>query len=153
LAKLLASGDALNRSFEYDPIYRLLSATGRECDPPPSGPPWEDQPRCTDVTKTRAYTERYAYDPMGNRRSLEHRDGADGYTREFTVETSSSRIRTLKVGENTYKYGSDVNGNMRSENTSRHFEWERADLMKAFRTQTEGAEPSVHVQYLYDAAG
>ena len=42
---------------------------------------------------------------------------------------------------------------MRSETTSRHFEWNHADQMKAFRTQTDGAEPSVHAHYLYDAAG
>src|SRR5206468_371476 len=27
--------DSLDRSFSYDPLYRLLSATGRECDTPP----------------------------------------------------------------------------------------------------------------------
>ena len=27
--------DALDRAFTYDPLYRLLSATGRECDRPP----------------------------------------------------------------------------------------------------------------------
>ncbi len=42
---------------------------------------------------------------------------------------------------------------MRSETTSRHFEWNHTDQMKAFRTQTDGAEPSVHAHYLYDAAG
>ena len=73
LAQLLVSGNALNRRFDYDPIYRLLSATGRECDRPPEGAPWQDQPRCTDLTKARAYTERYAYDPMGNMLRLEHR--------------------------------------------------------------------------------
>src|SRR5262249_30566132 len=41
----------------------------------------------------------------------------------------------------------------RSETTSRHFEWNHGDQLKAFRTQTEGAEPSVHTHYLYDAAG
>ena len=56
LAKLLVSGNALNRRFEYDPNYRLLSGTGRECDRPPEGPPPMDQPRCTDLTKARAYT-------------------------------------------------------------------------------------------------
>ena len=30
LRALLGSGDALDRRFSYDPIYRLLSATGRE---------------------------------------------------------------------------------------------------------------------------
>ena len=37
LAQLLVTGNALNRRFDYDPIYRLLSATGRECDRPPEG--------------------------------------------------------------------------------------------------------------------
>ena len=59
----------------------------------------------------------------------------------------------MKVGELAYAYIFDANGNMRSETTSRHFEWNHADQMKAFRTQTEGAEPSVHAHYLYDAAG
>ena len=40
LAQLLASGNALNRRFTYDALYRLLSATGRECDRPPEGEPW-----------------------------------------------------------------------------------------------------------------
>jgi RHS repeat-associated protein len=153
LAKLLSSGDALNRSFGYDPIYRLLSATGRECDRPPDGPAWQDQPRCTDLTKTRAYVERYAYDAMGNMLSLDHRNGANGSTRAFTVATGSNRLEAMKVGESDYGYGFDANGNMRTEATSRHFEWNHADQMKSFRTQTDGAEPSVHAQYLYDGAG
>src|SRR5262249_13321061 len=37
--------------------------------------------------------------------------------------------------------------------TSRHFDWNHSDQMKSFRTQTAGAEPSVHAHYLYDAAG
>jgi RHS repeat-associated protein len=54
-----------------------------------------------------------------------------------------------------YDYTYDLNGNMRSEGTSRHFEWNHSDEMKAFRTHTLGAEPSVHAHYLhlYDAAG
>jgi hypothetical protein len=58
--------DALNRAFLYDPVYRLVSATGRECDVPPRAPPWTDTPRCTDITKSRAYTETYQYDNVGN---------------------------------------------------------------------------------------
>jgi RHS repeat-associated protein len=153
LKQLLIKGDALNRHFGYDPIYRLLSATGRECDRPPEGDPWQDQPRCTDLTKARAYTERYAYDPMGNMLRLEHGNGTGGFTRAFTVETANNRLREVKIGETPYAYAFDVNGNMRSETTSRHFEWNHADQMKAFRTQTDGTEPSVHAHYLYDAAG
>lgn len=154
LAQLLVSGNALNRRFDYDPIYRLLSATGRECDRPPEGDPWEDQPRCTDLTKARAYTEHYRYDAMGNMLRLEHRnDPASGFVRTFTTETANNRLREMKVGETPYAYKFDDNGNMRSEATSRHFEWNHSDQMKVFRTQTDGAEPSVHAHYLYDAAG
>jgi len=158
LAQLLVSGNALNRRFDYDPIYRLLSATGRECDRPPEGDPWQDQPRCTDLTKARGYTERYRYDAMGNMLRLEHGNGTGGFTREFTVETVinrpvNNRLRHMQIGQAGYDYKFDDNGNMRSEATSRHFEWNHSDQMKAFRTQTEGAEPSVHAHYLYDAAG
>src|SRR5262249_23106422 len=55
LAQLLVAGDALNRRFDYDPIYRLLAANGRESDRPAEGDPWQDQPRSTDLTRTRAY--------------------------------------------------------------------------------------------------
>jgi RHS repeat-associated protein len=153
LAQLLASGDALNRSFNYDPLYRLLSATGRECDRPPEVKPWEDQPRCTDLTKTRAYTETYRYDDVGNILRLAHGNGAHRFTRAFTVETANNRLRQVEIGADRYEYSFDANGNIRSEATSRHFEWDHSDQMKAFRTQMPGAEPSVHAHYLYDAAG
>lgn len=154
LAQLLVSGNAINRRFGYDSIYRLRSATGRECDLPPVAPPWDDRPRCTDLTKARAYTEQYRYDSMGNMLRLEHRnDPAGGFVRQFTMETANNRLRELNVSNSAYSYTFDANGNMRSEATSRHFEWNHSDQMKAFRTQTAGAEPSVHAHYLYDAAG
>lgn len=158
LAQLLASGNALNRRFDYDPIYRLLSATGRECARPPDGDPWQDQPRCTDFTKARAYAERYRYDAMGNMLRLEHRNGTGGFAREFTLETVNNRpvnnrLRFMEIGDTDYDYTFDANGNMQSETTSRHFEWNHSDQMTVFRTQTDGAEPSVHAHYLYDTAG
>ena len=153
LAQLLASGNALRRRFEDDPIYRLLSATGRECDQSPEIAPWEDQPRCTDLTKARPYTEQYDYDAMGNMLRLERRNEPGGFTREFTVETANNRLRRLQIGQSGYDYAFDASGNMLAEATSRHFEWNHSDKMKAFRTQSEGAEPSVHAHYLYDATG
>jgi RHS repeat-associated protein len=153
LAKLLASGDAMIRRFTYDPLYRLLSATGRECDRPPDGPPWTDVPRSTDLTKARAYTEIYHYDAMGNVQSLQHQSGTDAFTRGFTIESASNRLQSMQIGSNTYAYTFDASGNMRSETTSRRFEWSQANRMKAFATQTDTAEPSVYAHYLYDGAG
>ena len=42
---------------------------------------------------------------------------------------------------------------MTRETTSRHFEWDYADRMRVYRTQTDASEPSVHAHYLYDAGG
>ncbi len=153
LAPLLVSGNALNRRFDYDPIYRLLSATGRECDLPPDGDPWDDRPRCTDLTKARAYTERYRYDAVGNVLRLEHRNEPGGFTREYSIETSSNRLRRMQIGQSVYDYTFDAGGNLLAETTSRHFEWNHSDQLRVFRTQTDGAEPSVHAHYLYDSAG
>src|SRR5262249_3360758 len=68
---LPTESDRLDRAFIYDAIYRLTSATGRECDLSPRLP-WTDQSRCTDLTKVRAYSEQYRYDPVGNLTQLQH---------------------------------------------------------------------------------
>ena len=158
LAQLLAAGDALVRRFTYDPIYRLLSATGRECDRPPETPPWVDAaPRCTDLTRTRSYTERYQYDPMGNVLQLQHQSNNSGFTRRFEIVTGNNRLANMTVAristETNYAYTYNVNGNLTQENSSRYFEWDHSDQMKMYRTQTGNAEPSVHAHYLYDGSG
>ncbi|MGL5861374.1 MAG: SpvB/TcaC N-terminal domain-containing protein [Phycicoccus sp.] len=146
--------DALDRHFGYDPVYRLMSATGRECDAPPAGPPWTDLPRCTDVTRARAYAESYTYDPMGNLLRLGHDSGTGGgFVRDFEVDADSNRLTRMTAGGSPFDYGFDANGNLISETTSRHFGWDHADRMATFATQPAGAEPSVHAHYLYDAAG
>jgi RHS repeat-associated protein len=154
LAQLLAAGDALVRQFSYDPIYRLRSATGRECDQPVGNPPWLDEPRCVDLTRTRAYTEQYSYDSAGSMLSLAHQNATGGFVRTFEVGIDSNRLRALRLDATTsLEYQHDGNGNTLAESSSRHFDWNYADQLKAFATQTIGAEPSVHAQYLYDAAG
>ena len=150
--------DRLNREFTYDALYRLLSATGRECDLSPAFPPWDDQPRCADLTKTRLYTESYQYDPVGNLRQLQHLANGAGFTRNFTLVPNNSapennRLKTLAVGGTVYDYSYDPNGNLLQETTSRHFEWDHSDRMRVYRTQTAGSKPSVHAHYLYDATG
>lgn len=146
--------DALNRAFVYDPFYRLLSATGRECDVPPQPPPWIDTPRCTDITKARAYTETYQYDSVGNMALWNHASGPGLATnRQFTPVTGNNHLSQLAIGATTYKYVYDPNGNLIQENTERHFEWGQSDRMRVFRTQTDGSAPSVYTQYLYDSGG
>lgn len=81
---------ALDRQFTYDPLYRLLSATGRECKDIPKPRSWMDEARCgagffnrqgTPVWDnapelTTGYQETYAYDPAGNMTLLLHQQDA-----------------------------------------------------------------------------
>lgn len=158
---LPGSPDQLDRSFSYDSLYRLLSASGRECDAPPIVPPnspWDDLPRCVDLTRTRRYNEQYEYDVAGNILKLNHThiraDGTSQATnRNFTLLANSNRLRKVEFGNQPFDYTYDNNGNMTGESSSRHFEWDHADRMRVYRTQTEGSEPSVHAHYLYDAGG
>ncbi len=142
----------LDRAFTYDPLYRLLSATGRECDVSPP-PPWNVEPRCADITHTRSYTETYQYDPAGNLRRLQHQANTGAFTRDIALAPNSNRLATIAIGERSYAYAYDPNGNLIQENASRHFEWDHSDRMRAYRTQAGNSEPSVHTHYLYDSGG
>jgi RHS repeat-associated protein len=152
LRKLLGGGDALDRHFRYDPVYRLLSATGREHGAPPPGDPWPDSPRGVDMTLAQPYTESYTYDDADNLLTLAHA-GTGGFTRNFALAPGGNRLQRLTIGKTPYDYTYDAAGNLTGETTSRHFGWNHADRLTVFAVQSPNAEPSIHVQYLYDAAG
>ena len=145
--------DQLDREFVYDPIYRLLTATGRECELLNSTPPWQDVPRCTDIAKMLPYTESYQYDALGNMKRLQHQVNGGGFTRNFTLVTGTNQLDALQVGLNSYQYQYDSNGNLIQENASRFFEWNHNDRLRSFRTQIGNSEPSIYTHYVYDAAG
>ncbi|WP_284982363.1 SpvB/TcaC N-terminal domain-containing protein [Arthrobacter sp. efr-133-TYG-118] len=149
-----ADPNELDRRFAYDPLYRLTAATGRETDIMPDQP-WLETPRSQDITRTRAYTETYSYDPVGSLLNLRHTTDATStgaYTRAYIQADGSNRLATMTVGTLTANYGYDPSGNMIAETTSRLFEWDYANRLATYRTQA-GAEPSVYAQYRYDASG
>jgi RHS repeat-associated protein len=191
LAKLLVGGDALVRDFEYDPLYRLLSATGRECKDIPRPRPWTDDPLCgfnsgkqgtpdqdNAPNLTSTYREEYQYDPAANMVLLKHTTQGSTWTRNFGVGGLTPQAWSAAwpmhlaapgdwleppgnslthVGDNDANLAQthffDSNGNLIRENTERHFEWDETDRLRAYRTQTDGSEPSVHALYFYDSTG
>lgn len=88
--------DVLERAFSYDPLYRLISATGREDKNIPKPRPWTDDARQgfnsgnhgtpnqdNAPNLTSMYWEEYAYDPAGNMLSMKHRNNGSQWTRRF----------------------------------------------------------------------
>ncbi|HLG58313.1 MAG TPA: SpvB/TcaC N-terminal domain-containing protein [Vicinamibacterales bacterium] len=112
----LQGADALDREFGYDPLYRLISATGRECGPLGDERPWTDfEPfgfggwtqgvanpsNAPDVTTF--YRERYEYDPADNMTVLRHTaSGRNGWTRYFGLNATprdwSQRVSDWRGG-------------------------------------------------------
>ncbi len=167
----------LLRSFTYDPLYRLLSATGRACltdtearrrrDLPacgsyPGGPATPDQTNGPDLTE--AYTETFQYDPADNMLDLAYsRAGTVAWRRVFGFGGVSGaqwrtapthRLTSLSIGQTAYTYAFDLNGNLLQQNTGQSHLWDHADRMIAYRNQPQGAPiASVEARYLYSASG
>ena len=143
----------LDRTFTYDPLYRLLSATGRESDLQSQSAPWLDSPQTQDPSKTRAYQQTYTYDAGSNMTRLHHESTSVIFNRDFTFVPGSNRLANITDTGVTRAYVYDAKGNLIRENTERNFEWDHSDRMRVFRTQTPNAAPSLHAQYLYNSGG
>lgn len=168
--------DRLLRAFTYDPIYRLLSATGRAdenigqprpfADDPRAGfyaggAPTQNQNNAPDLTE--GYTETFEYDPAGNMLRQHYqansgqwarRFGMAGQTPEQWADANSNRLTSLVNGSDTLQYQFDANGNLVRQNTEKHHTWDHADRMVGFRVQPDGSSSaSIQARYLYGADG
>src|SRR5690606_11227422 len=78
--------DALDRNFDYDPLYRVVSVDGRESDTQNQNDylytdaPIPGSPNADNV---RAYTRKYAFDKLGNVQQVKQL-GTNGFTRDFS---------------------------------------------------------------------
>lgn len=83
--------------FTYDAAYRLRTATGREhaslgVQPDAAEPDVKPVPNPNDPSALRRWTETYAYDEVGNLRSLAHTAPASAWTRRYEYAAGSNRL-------------------------------------------------------------
>jgi YD repeat-containing protein len=126
--------DALDRGFQYDALYRLVCATGRESGPAPSDP-WDPGPRTHDITLVTAYTEAYTYDAVDNLTSQTHDHAGTTWVRTFEAAGDGNRLVGMTTGGMRYAYATDRCGNLTSDTTSRLCEWDASN-----RLQTRGPD-------------
>ena len=151
----VAGATGLTRNFDYDALYRLLKATGRENGPTTSDP-YLDNIRSDVASSTRAYNQYYAYDKMGNIEELNHdTSGGGSFTRAFGYSNISDNnlMDTIIIGSTNYPFAYDATGNQTLQDTTRNMKWDYANKLKAFYIQAGTSEPTKYAQYLYGADG
>ncbi len=149
--------------YEYDALYRLISATGRENSIPADAPGQFDRQEGIDFpvqdgNALREYRQRYQYDSVGNIQQMRHmvtsatgswtRDYA--YASEDSTQPASNRLwQTWTGGDRTQAvtYGYDIHGNMlnlANVALSLHLQWDYRDMIKSLDLVGGGI---AHYQY------
>jgi RHS repeat-associated protein len=110
--------------YEYDALYRLISATGRESGtalgPPRQTKTWPVIDGCPapDPSLLRNYTESYQYDSVGNFVQMRHDAGPGTWVRDYAyafdhrAQPASNRLWKTTTDGNTTSYRHDVHGSM-----------------------------------------
>ena len=162
--------------YTYDPLYRLIEATGREnigqsafaFAPPDENDrdyPFVGAAKLHDLQALRNYTERYDYDPVGNFDKLFHRATDGNWTRAYSYdETSlieptkkSNRLSQTALHTNgnppAEPYSYDAHGNITQMPHLPMIQWNFKDELSASSRQVVNTSVSETTYYVYDAGG
>lgn len=165
--------------YTYDPIYRLISATGREHLGQTNGTLNAPQqvtnddsfrtslPQPGDGNAMGTYTETYTYDPVGNLLTMLHQTSSGLWTRHYAytepsqitpTETSNRLSATSLPGDPTsgpysalYTY--DAHGNMVQMPHLPSLTWDKQDQLRSTTRQVVSAGTPETTFYVYDAGG
>jgi RHS repeat-associated protein len=163
-------------AYTYDPLYRLIAATGREhigqsafAFTPPDGNdrdyPFVGAAQLNDLQALRNYVERYDYDPAGNFRKMFHRSAPGNWTRDYAYDEgsliehgkTSNRLSRTTVRTSSHPhveaYRYDANGNIVHMPHLPTMRWDFNDALSATSRQVvnDGVPETTH--YVYDSAG
>lgn len=150
--------------YEYDALYQLVTATGREHA---SGGPQPDHaeitrhplPHPNDTAAVRTYTEHYDYDSLGNILQMRHVATAGSWTRHYRyayhddpADRTNRLVATSRPGDHptgpfTATYSYDANGNMNAMPHLGSLEWGFLDQLREVDLRGGGT-----AYYVYNGA-
>jgi YD repeat-containing protein len=132
-------------TYRYDPIYRLVGATGREHAAQVDFgvvDNWTDEAlrarvSAGDPLVWRNYKQSYGYDAVGNLTEVTHVAGAGSWTRGYAYAAHSNRLASTTVGANTYAYDyHPAHGFITSMPHLTVMRWNFRDELQAVSTQS-----------------
>lgn len=149
-------------AYDYDALYRLIEATGREhlgqtggSLNAPQQPTDDDSfrtslPHPSDGAAMGNYTERYEYDEVGNILKMIHIALSGSWTRQNDYDPNSNRLMLTSnpSGSLTDAYDHDAHGNMISMPHLKAMEWNFKDHLQSVDLGGGG-----QAYYTYDSAG
>ena len=166
-----------NTDYEYDPLYWLRQADGREHrgqninNLPEHRPALKPSYDFNDSTRRnlahphdgqamRNYTQRYTYDEVGNILTMAHQADGGDWTRHYSYAINNNRLESTSLpgddplGPYAAKYEYDVHGNMTQMPHLPVMQWDFKDQLQASSKQVraDGGTPET-TYYVYDAAG
>jgi insecticidal toxin complex protein TccC len=139
------------RTFGYDTLGQLISATGWEADKAASYPA-SGYRASNDANAVVNYREGYDYDAAGNMTELRHL-GAQPFTRRWAVDSNSNRSLLEDDQPADFASGFDRNGNLRFLQRGQAMSWDvRNQLSSVSPVQRENEGDDVE-RYLYGGGG
>jgi RHS repeat-associated protein len=162
--------------YTYDPLYRLIEATGRENVAqsafqfaPPEGNyrdyPYVGGAQLRDLQALRNFAERYEYDPVGNFLRLIHRAECGNWSHHYTYNEKSlieparksnrlSRTHLKAEGNPVLEpYLYDAHGNIIQMPHLPLMQWDFMDRLASVSPQSMNCGKRETTFYVYDATG
>jgi len=161
--------DPINK-YKYDPIYRLIEASGREHEAMTACHYQANSKKHTEFCKIdynrrhqpvnncqalHNYTQYYQYDAGGNITQINHRSRS-GWTRDQEYFDDSNRIKTSIAGcpgEADFEFPHDDNGNILKMPHLRQMKWNYANRLIEVETNFQTNASYDRAFYNYDAGG
>jgi RHS repeat-associated protein len=154
-------------AYEYDALYRLISAGGREhagqnadTQPDHTDFPIMNLPHPNDTRAMRTYTEQYEYDEVGNILKMIHQADNGDWTRRYEYAGDSNRLLSSSLpGDSTEapysaQYEYDAHGNMTKMPHLAVLEWNFKDQLHAAQQQViNNGGTGEKTYYTYNAEG
>jgi len=157
--------------YEYDALYQLIGADGREHagqganNLPEHKPEYKPQydfndstrrnlPHPNDGQAMRNYSEKYEYDSVGNILTLIHQANGGSWTRHYDYAENSNRLQSTSLPGDldnvplSTRYEYDAHGNMTKMPHLPQIQWDFKDQMQQVDLSGGGT-----AYYIYDASG